>query len=235
MDTNHRVIGIDIGGAKISAALFHSNGEMVRKQVEPVAAKVGTQVIDLIASMTLSLIDDARRESCSVVAIGIGVPGIYDPVNKTAWAPNIPEWNHLALWDALTSLINDVSIPLFMESDRSCYILGEVWKGCAQGCTDAIFVSVGTGIGAGILSNGRIVTGHSGIAGAKCESGFTFYSQFQNSDLFLLICLKVLGPSLESYPRQYYKEGKLLHDSNNKHSATRWLLSDFESPTRGGV
>jgi len=57
-------------------------------------------------------------------------------------------------------------VPVKIDSDRTCYILGEAWRGAAQGCDDAIFLAVGTGIGAGILSNGRIVRGSNDIAGA---------------------------------------------------------------------
>ena len=53
-----------------------------------------------------------------------------------------------------------------MDSDRACYILGECWQGAARGCRDAIFLAVGTGIGAGILVDGRVLRGHKGIAGA---------------------------------------------------------------------
>lgn len=166
MSNNQRVIGIDVGGTKISGALFQPNGEIVHRNFQPVAKRMGKQVIKAIGTMALSLVDYARNEACQVVAIGVGVPGIYDPVKKTAWAPNIPGWDHIPLWTELTEIIDDASIKLCINCDRSCYILGEVWRGCAKGCTDAIFVAVGTGIGAGILSNQRIITGHNGIAGA---------------------------------------------------------------------
>ncbi|GJM29628.1 MAG: glucokinase [Cyclobacteriaceae bacterium] len=160
------VIGIDIGGTKVSAALFGPNGDILQKEIQPVAERKGTQVIDLISALALSLIDSAVDLDYRVKAIGACVPGIYNPANKTAWAPNIPDWNHIQLWEELRQRIDHPSINIVIESDRSCYILGEVWKGCAKGCSDAIFMAVGTGIGAGILSNGRIVSGRSGIAGS---------------------------------------------------------------------
>lgn len=58
------------------------------------------------------------------------------------------------------------NIPVIIDSDRACSILGEVWKGAARGCTDAIFVAVGTGIGAGILVNGAVLRGANDIAGS---------------------------------------------------------------------
>ena len=160
------VIGIDIGGTKISAALFSGSGNILKKIIHPVLQQKGEQVIDCIGTMAISLIEYADEKSYKVVAIGACVPGIYHPVNKTVWAPNIPDWDNIPLWDELTRYVNDPSIKIIIESDRSCYILGEIWKGAAQGCTDAIFVAVGTGIGAGILSNGNIINGANGISGA---------------------------------------------------------------------
>ncbi len=166
MKDNSTVIGIDIGGTKISSGLFLPNGDILRKEIRFLDGRKGKQVIQIIGIMLESLIHHAKIETYKVVAIGVCVPGIYNPIKKTAWAPNIPEWNNIPLWGDLTDIINDSSIKIVIESDRSCYILGEIWKGCAKGCTDAIFIAVGTGIGAGILSNGKIIRGNSGIGGA---------------------------------------------------------------------
>ncbi len=166
MKDNSAVIGIDIGGTKISAALFYHNGDILQKETQPLEERKGKEVIDLIGTMAQSLLNYAGHTAYQVVAIGACIPGIYNPVRKTAWAPNIPGWDQIPLWDELRKRINNPSIKIVLESDRSCHILGEVWKGCAKGCKDAIFVAVGTGIGMGILSNGSIIGGHSGIAGA---------------------------------------------------------------------
>lgn len=166
MKSKIAVIGVDIGGTKISAALFESNGKVLHKEMQAVAHRKGKQVLELLGSLVLRLRDKAEKRSLNVLAIGICVPGIYDPINKTAWAPNIAEWDNYPIWNELSQLLNDPSIKIVIESDRSCYILGEIWKGCANGCKDAIFLAIGTGIGAGILSNGRIISGNGGIAGA---------------------------------------------------------------------
>jgi glucokinase len=91
------------------------------------------------------------------------VPGIYDPVTGQAWAPNLWGDRQVAVRDALAELL---PVRLTIDSDRSGYLLGESWLGVARGCTDAVFLGVGTGIGAGILCAGRVVRGAAGIAGA---------------------------------------------------------------------
>ena len=83
------VIGIDIGGTKISAALFESSGKVLQKEIQAVAHRKGKQVLELLGNLVMRLRDKAKNSSLNVVAIGICVPGIYDPINKTAWAPNI--------------------------------------------------------------------------------------------------------------------------------------------------
>ncbi|MDZ7821617.1 MAG: ROK family protein [Candidatus Marinimicrobia bacterium] len=81
------------------------------------------------------------------------------------WAPNIPGWDNYPLLQELEAEFGDTA-TIRIDSDRACCILAETWLGTAQGCRNAIFVAVGTGIGAGILVDGRILRGHGDIAGA---------------------------------------------------------------------
>jgi glucokinase len=84
----------------------------------------------------------------------------------TIWAPNIPGWEHYPLPRRLRDTLNDRSVKIVLANDREASIAGELWQGAARGCRDAVFLAVGTGIGAGILSGGRIINGADGIAGA---------------------------------------------------------------------
>jgi glucokinase len=84
----------------------------------------------------------------------------------TVWAPNIPGWKKYPLRQKIAAAISPQRIPVRIESDRACYILGEAWKGAARGCANAIFLAIGTGIGAGILVDGRVLNGADGVAGA---------------------------------------------------------------------
>jgi glucokinase len=93
------------------------------------------------------------------------VPGIYRADRGTVWAPNIPGWEDYPLRDELQTAIGP-AIRVVVDSDRAAYILGETWLGAARGARDAIFLAVGTGIGAGILVDGRVLRGHGDIAGA---------------------------------------------------------------------
>lgn len=151
------VLAVDLGGTKLALAVFSDDGEMLHRTFYPLDKRVGTAVGALIR-------DAVQQISFKVGAIGIAVPGISRHQSGTVWAPNIPGWEDYPLLAEMKTMAGDT--PVFIESDRSCYILGEIWQGNAQGCKDAIFLAVGTGIGAGILVNGEILQGAKGIAGA---------------------------------------------------------------------
>ena len=151
------VLAVDLGGTKLALAVFSDDGEMLHRTSYPLDKRVGKAVGALIR-------DAVQEIPIKVNAIGIAVPGISRHHTGTVWAPNIPGWEDYPLLAEMKAIAGDR--PVFIESDRSCYILGEVWQGNAQGCKDAIFLAVGTGIGAGILVNGEILQGAKGIAGA---------------------------------------------------------------------
>lgn len=151
------VLAVDLGGTKLALAVFSDDGEMLYRNSWLLDKRVGAEVGTLIT-------DAIRQIPVKVDAIGIAVPGISRHESGTVWAPNIPGWEDYPLYQEVKTMAGD--IPVFIESDRSCYILGEIWQGNAQGCRNAIFLAVGTGIGAGILVNGELLQGAKGIAGA---------------------------------------------------------------------
>src|SRR5688572_12263215 len=160
------VIALDLGGTKLSAALFNDNADMLLRTTSSLNKRKGTEVGTLISQTTNELLVKSKEINENVSAIGICVPGIAHAKTGKVWAPNIPGWDDYPLLDDLERSINDKTLKIKIDSDRACYILGEVWKGNARGCRDAIFLSVGTGIGAGILINNEVLRGSHDIAGA---------------------------------------------------------------------
>src|SRR5688572_32513617 len=160
------VIALDLGGTKLSAALFNDNADMLVRTTTSLNKRKGTEVGTLISHTTNELLVKSKQINEIVSAIGICVPGIAHAKTGKVWAPNIPGWDDYPLLDDLERSIDDKKLKIKIDSDRACYILGEVWKGNAKGCRDAIFLSVGTGIGAGILINNQVLRGANDIAGA---------------------------------------------------------------------
>lgn len=158
------LLGIDLGGTKLALAIFSSEGAMQSREVIPLEDRKGGEVGALIKEQIGKLIREGTTTSNDIRSIGISVPGIYRIKEGTVWAPNIRDWDDYPLLKEVKTITGRV--PVTIDSDRACYILGEVWKGNARGCRDAVFLAVGTGIGAGIMVNGEVLRGSHDIAGA---------------------------------------------------------------------
>lgn len=156
------VIGLDLGGTKLAVALFAEDGTLLYKQRVPLTQLQGAAVGSLILEQIAAVRSNFPKEAIS--GAGICIPGIYYAKTGTVWCPNIKGWEQYPLGEQLSAACG--SLPVVIDSDRACYILGETWKGAAQKCSNAIYLSVGTGIGAGILSGGIIIRGQHDIAGA---------------------------------------------------------------------
>jgi glucokinase len=154
------VAGIDLGGTKLAVAAFSDDGEIVFRDSVALDGRTGGAVGALIAERIKLLMEN---HGCS--AAGVCVPGLYRSATGTVWAPNIPGWDDYPLLEELNAAAGS-SGRVTIDSDRAAYILGETWRGAARGARDAVFIAVGTGIGAGVLAGGRILRGHGDVAGA---------------------------------------------------------------------
>jgi glucokinase len=166
---------VDVGGTKIASALFSESGEMTARTRIPIDAAGGDdaarQAVEAVRALERAAGDAGGR----LAAVGLCVPGIVYSGSGKVWAPNIPGWDRYPLGGKLDKALGerrprgegDGTEPvIILESDRSAYVAGEAWRGAAAGAADAVFLAVGTGIGAGILAGGRIVHGAEDIAGA---------------------------------------------------------------------
>ena len=163
MQTTPPVVAIDLGGTKASFAVIGPDGA-VRGRTKRASHEGGAALSHAaIAASAAETVRAAGLAWADVRAAGVVVPGIFDPATGRAWAPNLWGPDEVALGDELRM---HLPVPVVIDSDRSGYVLGEAWRGAARGASDAVFLAVGTGIGAGILSRGRLVRGSGGIAGA---------------------------------------------------------------------
>jgi glucokinase len=151
-------LAIDLGGTKLSLAVFSQAGDILHKHIVALEKRSGKEAGDLIAAEAKKIIATYKTSST-----GIAVPGIYHQKTGTVWAPNIQGWEDYPLLQEMQCAVN---MPVTIDSDRACYILGESWKGNAKGCSNAIYLAVGTGIGAGIMTDGKVLRGAHDIAGA---------------------------------------------------------------------
>jgi glucokinase len=158
------IIGIDLGGTKLSLAVFTEEGKISDKETIALGNRIGKQVGQLVSVAITEFLMRQKAVGNTINSIGIAVPGISRSKTGTVWAPNIPGWKDYPLLKEITQISD--GIPVAIDSDRVCYILGESWQGNAKNCSNAIYLAIGTGIGAGILADGHILRGAHDIAGA---------------------------------------------------------------------
>jgi glucokinase len=160
------VIALDLGGTKLAAALFAGNGRPRAKRVVALRGRSGAAIGALMCREIRRLRRDAAAHGLHVDAIGAAVPGIARADSGRVWAPNIPGWDDYPLRSELEAAAGGPATPIAIDSDRAACILGEAWRGAATGCRNAVFLTVGTGIGAGILAGGQVLRGAHDGAGA---------------------------------------------------------------------
>lgn len=157
------VVGVDMGGTKILAAVIGSNGQIVSRCKGMTGADKGTdEVINRIAECISESIKKANLDQSQIRAIGIGAPGVID--SKTGiviYAPNL-RWTNVAL---KTALENRFEIPISVDNDVNLGTLGEQVLGAGKGVDNLVSIFIGTGIGGGIIVNGKLFYGANRTAG----------------------------------------------------------------------
>jgi len=160
---SRRVLAIDLGGTKVSAGVFDETGHLYAFRKAAVEKSRPEATCDQIAEEASQCVQAPGLRWEQVEAAGVIVPGIYNPADGSAWAPNL--WGDADV-PIRAELVRRIPVPIRFDSDRAGYVLGEHWLGAARGLTDVVFLAVGTGIGAGFLSGGRLIRGAGGVAGA---------------------------------------------------------------------
>lgn len=166
------VIAVDLGGTKLSVAMIDAEGRI------PTRHKILLETRS--ASACIEQIRRCIREMGQAAAVGLIVPGIYFSESGNVWAPNLWGNEQVPLRSKLEKVLN---VPVIIDSDRAGYVLGEHWMGVARGRQNVVFLSIGTGIGAGILADGRLLRGSGDIAGAV--GWFAFNPQ--QKDIYRLV------------------------------------------------
>jgi glucokinase len=188
MRSDEWILASDIGGTKIAAALVSSEGNIEAFHQETISHEgVESSASQLVRIYRIV----AEQASGEVTGWALAVPGIWDARQQKVWAPNIPGWD----WIPLPKLLAEkVRVPVFVESDRTAALLGEAWKGEGQGCSDFLFLIVGTGIGLGALSGGKVVSGAHGVGGAV--GWFVLPALFGESKEFFMWEEVAAGPAM---------------------------------------
>lgn len=157
------VIGIDLGGTNLRLALVSPHGEIYNRQAFPTPLDQGTPTLlrEIVTAIT-RLAEEATSHGYAVRGVGMGVPGRVVPQEgKVVFSPNIPELNGCPL---AAGLQNHLPWPVTIDNDANMFALGEYWLGGGQGRPHLLGITLGTGVGGGLVLNGQIWQGTAGTA-----------------------------------------------------------------------
>lgn len=201
-------IGIDVGGTNVKLALVDDKGKILYSNSVPTRAEMGYEyTVNNIKQAIYDLMKETKLSTKDIEGIGFGFPGQVDYKSGIVRnAPNIPGWVEVPI----AKLIEDeFKIPTRVDNDVRCAALGELNYGAGKGCENLVCITVGTGIGSGLIINGKLVRGASNAAGEighiklqmhggpVCGCGDTG-------------CLEAFasGPSIVAMAEEYIKGGK---------------------------
>lgn len=159
-------VGIDLGGTNIAVGVVNDKYEIISYTTVPTQAqRPPEQVVNTMAQAVKEALSQAglRVEDC--VSIGVGAPGTCDVKRGIVYRSYSLDWTDLPLAEMMGRRF---SIPIFVDNDANCAALAEVKAGAAKGKENVVLVTLGTGIGSGIILGGKI---YSGLRGAGAEMG----------------------------------------------------------------
>ena len=158
------IVGLDMGGTNIRTAAVSKNGEVLLILRAPARANgTATETVANISAQVLALQNAARRAGLGrALAIGVAVPGPLNVRTGVVYAaPHVKAWRSFPLRRHLERVLGRAII---VENDANAWTLGEYWRGAARGCKNVVLLTLGTGIGGGLIVDGKLVHGRSGMA-----------------------------------------------------------------------
>lgn len=175
------VIGVDLGGTKINTGIVDENGKVLKSVKAPTLAKEGPYpVIDRIKKSIYDVLEEANMKLGDVGGIGIISPGPIDSDKGLVINPsNLPGWDHIPLVNLLKEEFN---LPVMLDNDANAAALAEFLFGAGRGLKNFVYITVSTGIGGGVIINGKLYRGTNSNAaevghmtidykGPKCNCG----------------------------------------------------------------
>lgn len=161
------VIGVDLGGTNLRLALVNRQGDILARQAFPTAKGQGAQVLlDKLAEAIATMARDAQNQGGQVQVVGMGIPGRVLPhEGRIIFSPNLPELNNCQLTAVCPAL---TAWPLVMDNDANLFAQGEQWLGAGQGRANILGITLGTGVGGGLILQDKIWPGE---AGSTAEIG----------------------------------------------------------------
>lgn len=160
---SRKYIGIDIGGTSVKLGLFETDGSLLRKwEVKTRKERNGEAILADVAESIRAVLAGEKLTLADVAGAGMGIPGPVLPDGSVEVCVNLG-WRDRNPQRELSELLE--GIPVRSGNDANVAALGELWQGGGKGCQDLVMVTLGTGVGGGVIMNERIVAGRHGLGG----------------------------------------------------------------------
>jgi len=154
--------GVDVGGTTVKLGFFDEEGNLLEKWEIPTRTEDhGKNILPDVAASILDKMKEREVSREEIAGVGIGAPGPIDAKGTVYVAVNLG-WGTFSLKNELQSLLN---LPVEAGNDANVAALGEMWKGGGQGYSNVVAVTLGTGVGGGIIVDGKILSGATGAGG----------------------------------------------------------------------
>lgn len=159
--SKEKIVGVDLGGTKVRAALMDSSGNVFARTSLPSEAKKGMEQVLKNIELVINTVTETFDHD-QIIGIGVGAPGPLNPKTGVVfYPPNLPGWVNVPLRDILEQRLG---LPVFLGNDANLAALGEYAFGAGKDYRYLAYLTVSTGIGAGIIEDGRILEGARGAA-----------------------------------------------------------------------
>ncbi len=156
-------LAIDLGGTNLRGALVARDGSIrIRRETAAAKSGPGDFAVEQMISFCDQLLQEAKKSRMKVGGIGLGVAGFLVDRARIRFSPNLA---HLKGVDIGSALSKRLRLPCVTENDGNCAALGEWWLGSAKGTHHALVLTLGTGVGGGLISDGRLIRGSHGSGG----------------------------------------------------------------------
>ncbi len=156
------VFGVDVGGTTVKLGLFDGEGNILDKWEIPTSkSNDGAEILPDVAAAIEGKMKEKGIDKRDVYGVGVGVPGPVDSKGVVYGTDNLG-WGIFNVAEVLCGL---TGLPVKVENDANIAAFGEMWKGGGKGCNNVVMVTLGTGVGGGIIVNGNIVSGYTGGGG----------------------------------------------------------------------
>ena len=154
-------VGVDLGGTNIAVGLVDEQGKILHKDSVPTLLERGPEpIIKDMAALSLKVIKDAGYTLDDVKAIGVGVPGVTNPATGIiAFCTNL-RWHDVPLRDIMQKIIDK---PVYIDNDATVAGLAESVAGISAGKKNSVFLTIGTGVGGGVVIDGKVYSGSHGV------------------------------------------------------------------------